>query len=178
MSDKYDIIVVGSGFAGSMTALNFLEQCVSDKKQGRLAILEVGKNRERCGASRWVRIVKLFRVKLAADFLQAMAYLRMDKNSNFDEDRAKEMELVSNDLAGQDYCRKLGQLVQGLAQYLLGHGAILNHHDEKNVLLEFKTGQHLVFPKVVETPLSPRFSNTFRHFPTAMSFGRQRQQSF
>ena len=52
-----------------------------------------------------VRIVKLFRVKLEADFLQAMAYLRMDKNDNFDKDWAKEMEIVSNSLADQDYCQ-------------------------------------------------------------------------
>jgi hypothetical protein len=53
MSSKYDPIVVGSRFAGSMAELNFLEQCARDKKQGRLAIIEVGKNGERRGASRW-----------------------------------------------------------------------------------------------------------------------------
>ncbi|KAK6364220.1 hypothetical protein LTS17_012391 [Exophiala oligosperma] len=33
------------------------------------------------------------------------------------------------------------------AQYLLDHGVKLNHHDEKNVLLEFNTNQHFVFPE-------------------------------
>ncbi len=42
---------------------------------------------------------------------------------------------------------QLEQLVPDLAQYLLDHGVQLNHHDEKNVLLEFKTDQHFVFPE-------------------------------
>ncbi|KAE8454019.1 hypothetical protein EG329_007795 [Mollisiaceae sp. DMI_Dod_QoI] len=127
---QYDLVVVGSGFAGSMTALNFLEQCKKDGKQGRVAIIEAGKNGERCGASRWT-----------------MAYLRIDKNNKFDSDWIKEMRQVSKGLADEDYCRKLEQLVPDLAQYLLDHGVQLNHHDEKNVLLEFKTDQHFVFPE-------------------------------
>ena len=39
------------------------------------------------------------------------------------------------------------KLVPGLAQYLLDQGVKLNHHDEKNVLLELKTDQHFVFPE-------------------------------
>ena len=46
MSDKYDLIAFFAGIAGSMIALNFLEQCMGDKNQGRLAIIEVGKNGE------------------------------------------------------------------------------------------------------------------------------------
>jgi tricarballylate dehydrogenase len=71
----------------------------------------------------------------------------MDKDNNFDSDWVKEMDLVSNGLADLDYCRKLGELVPGLAKYLLDHGVTLNHHDEKNVLLEFNTNQHFVFPE-------------------------------
>ncbi|KAG4438700.1 hypothetical protein IFR05_005827 [Cadophora sp. M221] len=126
----YDLVVIGSGFAGSMTTLNFLEQCKRDGKRGRVALVEVGKEGERCGASRWT-----------------MAYLRLDRNNKFDSDWIKEMRLVSNGLADEDYCRKLEELVPGLAQYLLDHGVKLNHHDEKNVLLEFKTDQHFVFPE-------------------------------
>ncbi len=87
---QYDLVVVGSGFAGSMTALNFLEQCKKDGKQGRVAIIEAGKNGERCGASRWT-----------------MAYLRIDKNNKFDSDWIKEMRQVSKGLADEDYCRKV-----------------------------------------------------------------------
>lgn len=64
----YDLVVVGSGFAGSMATLNFLEECKKQKKNGRVALIEVGKDGERCGASRWT-----------------MAYLRLDKNLDFGE---------------------------------------------------------------------------------------------
>lgn len=62
----YDLIVVGTGFAGCMTALNFLEECERTKKSGRVALVEVGKEGERSGASKWT-----------------MAYLRLDKNLDF-----------------------------------------------------------------------------------------------
>ncbi|KAK5169275.1 succinate dehydrogenase/fumarate reductase flavoprotein subunit [Cryomyces antarcticus] len=130
MATQYDLVVVGSGFAGSMATLNALEQMKKDNTKGRVALIEVGKQGERCGASRWT-----------------MAYLRLDKNNNFDEDWVKEMDQVSKGLADLDYCRKLGQLVPEVAQYLIDHGVQLNHHDEKDVLLEFKTGQHFVFPE-------------------------------
>ncbi len=64
----YDLVVVGSGFAGSMATLNFLEECKKQHKSGRVALVEVGKDGERCGASRWT-----------------MAYLRLDKNLDFGE---------------------------------------------------------------------------------------------
>jgi tricarballylate dehydrogenase len=64
----YDLIVVGSGFAGSLATLSFLEECKKNGKSGRVALVEVGKEGERCGASRWT-----------------MAYLRLDKNLDFGE---------------------------------------------------------------------------------------------
>jgi len=64
----YDLVVAGSGFAGSMATLNFLEECKKQHKSGRVALVEVGKDGERCGASRWT-----------------MAYLRLDKNLDFGE---------------------------------------------------------------------------------------------
>jgi succinate dehydrogenase/fumarate reductase flavoprotein subunit len=129
MSD-YDLIVVGSGFAGSMATLNFLEICKNTKKSGRVALIEAGRSDERCGASRWT-----------------MAYLRLDKNLAFDEDWKHEMKAVSRGEADQEYCEKLGQEAQTTALYLQDHGVKFNHHDEENVLLEFKTGQHFVFPE-------------------------------
>lgn len=65
-STNYDLVVVGSGFAGSLATLSFLEECKKNNKNGRVALVEVGKEGERCGASRWT-----------------MAYLRLDKNLDF-----------------------------------------------------------------------------------------------
>jgi glycine/D-amino acid oxidase-like deaminating enzyme len=49
----HDWIVVGSGFAGSSATLSFLETTESEGASGRIALLEVGKEGERAGASRW-----------------------------------------------------------------------------------------------------------------------------
>ncbi len=62
----YDLIVVGTGFAGCMTALNFLEESKRLNHHASVAIVEVGKEHERSGASKWT-----------------MAYLRLDKNLDF-----------------------------------------------------------------------------------------------
>lgn len=113
-----------------MTTLNFLEECNKLGKKGTVALLEAGKDGERCGASRWT-----------------MAYLRLDKDNQFDDKWKDEMRLVSKGLADQDYCKKMEQQVPTTAQYLLDHGVKLNHYDEKNVLLEFNTNQHFVSPE-------------------------------
>ncbi|KAK3626401.1 hypothetical protein LTR56_019276 [Elasticomyces elasticus] len=127
---EYDMVVVGSGFAGSMATINFLEECKKQNKKGRVALVEVGQDGERCGASRWT-----------------MAYLRLDKNLDFDEDWVHEMKDVSNGLADEQYCLKLQKEAGTTARYLEDHGVKFVHHDEPNVLLEFKTGQHFVFPE-------------------------------
>lgn len=129
MASSYDMIVVGSGFAGSMATLNFLETCKKQGKNGRVALIETGKSDERCGASRWT-----------------MAYLRLDKDLRFDEDWKHEMKMVSKGEADQEYCEKLGQEAQKTAFYVQDHGVKFIHVDEPNVLLEFKTGQHFVYP--------------------------------
>jgi succinate dehydrogenase/fumarate reductase flavoprotein subunit len=129
-STNYDLVVVGSGFAGCMATLSFLEECSKNGKEGKVALVEVGREGERSGASKWT-----------------MAYLRLDKDLNFDEDWVKEMRLVSNGLADEDYCHKLAQEAPISAKYLEERGVKFVHHDEPNVLLEFKTGQHFVFPE-------------------------------
>jgi succinate dehydrogenase/fumarate reductase flavoprotein subunit len=128
--NPYDLVVVGSGFAGSMTTLNFLEECKKLGKRGRVALIEAGQEGERCGASRWT-----------------MAYLRLDKDNQFDTDWKNEMHRVSEGLADQEYCKKMEQEVPITAQYLIDHGVKFNHHDEKDVFLEFNTNQHFVFPE-------------------------------
>jgi succinate dehydrogenase/fumarate reductase flavoprotein subunit len=57
------------------------------------------------------------------------------------------MRLVSNGLADEEYCHKLRPEASVTAHYLEDHGVKLVHHDEPNVLLEFKTDQHFVFPE-------------------------------
>lgn len=44
---SYDLIMVGSGFAGSMTTLKFLETCKTQGVKGRVALIEVGQQGER-----------------------------------------------------------------------------------------------------------------------------------
>jgi tricarballylate dehydrogenase len=129
-SSDYDLVVVGSGFAGSMATLSFLEECKKNGKQGKVALVEVGREGERSGASKWT-----------------MAYLRLDKDLNFDADWVKEMRLVSNGLADEEYCHKLEKEAPISAKYLQERGVKFVHHDEPNVLLEFKTAQHFVFPE-------------------------------
>lgn len=115
-STSYDLIVVGSGFAGCMTTLNFLETCQRLQKQCRVALVEAGKKGERCGASRWTG-----------------AFLRMDKNLKFDEDWINEMIQVSNNQADLDYCRKLSREATAAAEYVQDHGVKFIRHEESNV---------------------------------------------
>ena len=74
-----------------MTTLNFLEQCKKLGRPGKVCLIESGREDERCGASRWT-----------------MAYLRLDKNNDFDADWIKEMDLVGKGLCDVEYCQKLG----------------------------------------------------------------------
>lgn len=57
------------------------------------------------------------------------------------------MRRVSNGAANEEYCHKLGDEATHTAHYLEEHGVKFVHHDEPNVLLEFDTKQHFVFPE-------------------------------
>ena len=122
--------MVDLGFADSMATLNFLETCQKLNKNSRIALIEDGKSDERCGASRWT-----------------MVNLRLDKDLAFDEAWNDEMEMVSKRESDPAYCEKLSQEVQKTALFVQDHGVTFNHHDEENILLEFKTGEHFVFPE-------------------------------
>ncbi|GAM33336.1 hypothetical protein TCE0_004f00162 [Talaromyces pinophilus] len=155
---EYDLIVVGSGFAGCMTTLNFLEHANQLRKTAKVALIEAGKEGERCGASRWTP-----------------AFFRLDKVNKFDSDFKNEMKVGgggwllilskahqlfrasgqrsvllsiafsdynSKGLADQAYCEVLETEVPNTVQYLLNHGMKLHHHDEKNVYLGFHTDQN------------------------------------
>lgn len=143
-------VVVGSGFAGAMATLNFLEACKAEGKRGRVALVEAGQADERCGASRWT-----------------MAYLRLDKHLAFDADWKHEMKAVSKGQADQEYCEKLSEEAQRTAKYLEARGVKFVHHDEENVLLEFKTGQHFVYPEGGGYAIVTKLMEHIRSYPNA-----------
>ncbi|KIM93317.1 hypothetical protein OIDMADRAFT_61656 [Oidiodendron maius Zn] len=101
---EYNFIVVGSGFAGCMTTLNFLENAKSLGKAATVALIEAGKDGEQRGASRWTP-----------------AFFRLDKENKLDSNFKNEMKLVSNGLADQAYCEKLETDVPNTVQFLLNH---------------------------------------------------------
>ncbi|KAJ5144388.1 hypothetical protein N7526_001896 [Penicillium atrosanguineum] len=100
----YDLIVVGSGFAGCMTALNFLEDTKVKENAAKVVLIEA--------------------------------------DNKFDSHFKNEMKLVSNGLADQSYCEKLEAEVPNTVKFLLDHGVMVQHQDERNVYLGFNTGQN------------------------------------
>ena len=127
MSD-YDLIVVGSGFAGSSATLSFLETAEREGRSGRVALFEVGKEGERAGASRWT-----------------MAYLRLTYDNQLSSEWKERMEQDSKGLADLEYCRAFESEVPNTVQFLEDHDVELIHIDEDNVAVEFDT-QHFVMP--------------------------------
>jgi tricarballylate dehydrogenase len=127
MSD-YDMIVVGSGFAGAAATLSFLETAEREGRSGKVALIEVGKKGERAGASRWT-----------------MAYLRLTRDNRLSSDWVKRMEQDCRGKADLEYCRVFEAEVPNTVQFFEDHGVELIHHDEENVALEFDE-QHFVYP--------------------------------
>lgn len=127
MSD-YDLIVVGSGFAGSSATLAFCETAEREGRSGRVALLEVGKEGERAGASRWT-----------------MAYLRLTPDNQLSSEWKERMEQDSKGLADLEYCRAFESEVPNTVKFLEDHDVELIHIDEENVAVEFDT-QHFVMP--------------------------------
>ena len=74
------------------------------------------------------------------------------------------MRRVSNGVADEDYCEKLRQEAPISAKYLEKHGIKFVHHDEPNVLLEFKTEQHFVFPEGGGNAIIQKLFNDIRQF--------------
>jgi succinate dehydrogenase/fumarate reductase flavoprotein subunit len=127
MSD-YDLVVVGSGFAGSTATLSFLETTENAGQAGRVALIEAGSKGERAGASRWT-----------------MAYLRLNRDNTLSRDWVRRVEQDCRGLSDLDYCRKLEDEVPATVKFMEDHGVELIHHDEENVAVEFDE-QHFVYP--------------------------------
>ncbi|KIX95970.1 uncharacterized protein Z520_08225 [Fonsecaea multimorphosa CBS 102226] len=124
--EVYDVVVVGSGFAGTTTTLRFLEECERLGKPGKIAVVEAGKEGERCGASRWTQAV-----------------LRLTDDNVFDPDWKHR---VSCGLADQAYCQKLEKEAPISVEYIKERGVKLHHHYEDNFLVQFSTRQHFCYP--------------------------------
>jgi len=124
----YDLIVVGSGFAGSSATLAFCEAAEREGHQGRVALLEAGKKGERAGASRWT-----------------MAYLRLRRDNRLSSEWVQRMEQDSRGLADLEYCRAFEAEVPNTVKFLEDHDVNLIHHDEEDVAVEFDE-QHFVYP--------------------------------
>ncbi|KKY13592.1 putative fumarate reductase flavoprotein subunit [Diplodia seriata] len=101
----YDLIVIGSGFAGATTTLSFLSTCASSTttppRRPRVALLEAGHPSSRPGASRWT-----------------MAYLRLSSTLTFDGGWAGEMRAASKGAADEAYMATLAREATGTVQWL------------------------------------------------------------
>ena len=127
----YDIVVIGSGFAGSTATLSFLEAAEKAGKAGRVALIEAGKRGTWPGGSRWTR-----------------PFLRLDRDNTLLSDRAERVEQNLSDL---DYWRKLEDGVPDTVEFMEDHGVKLIHHDEENAALDFEEQhfgpRHLASPE-------------------------------
>ncbi len=124
----YDLIVVGSGFAGSSATLAFCETAEREGRSGRVALLEVGKEGERAGASRWT-----------------MAYLRLTRDKRLSGEWIERMEQDSKGLADLEYCRAFESEVPDTVRFLEDHDVELIHIEEEKVAVEFAE-PHFVTP--------------------------------
>jgi hypothetical protein len=66
---------------------------------------------------------------------------RQGPDLGFNEEWQCEMKVVSKSQADIDYVDKLGQEAQKIALYVRDNGLVFTHHEEENVLREFKTGR-------------------------------------
>ena len=121
----YDVVVIGSGFAGSTATLSFLETTEKAGQVGSVALIETGRKGTWPGASRWTR-----------------PFLRLSRDNTLLRDRAKETE---QELSDPDYWRKFEDEVPDTVEFMEDHGVKLIHHDEENAALDFEE-QHFAHP--------------------------------
>ena len=121
----YDLVVVGSGYAGSTATLAFLETTDQDGRVGSVALIEAGKKGTWPGASRWTK-----------------PFMRLKRDNTLSRDRAERDRREVSDL---DYWRRFEDAVPGAVEFMQDHGVKLVHHDEENAALDFE-GQHFAYP--------------------------------
>ncbi|WP_047866361.1 FAD-binding protein [Rubrobacter aplysinae] len=123
----YDMVVIGSGFAGSTATLSFLETTEKAGQAGRVALIEAGKRGVWPGASRWAR-----------------PFLRLNRDNKLLRDRVVGVEHDRRSMSDLDYWRKLEDEVPSTVKFMEDHGVKLDHHDEENAAMDFEE-QHFVF---------------------------------
>ncbi len=121
----YDLVVVGSGFAGSAAALSFLETAEKAGRSGRVALVESGKNGTWPGASRW-----------------AKPFLALDRDNKLLRGRAGRVEWSLSSLV--EYWRRLEDETPNTVKFMEDHGVKLIHHDEEDAALDFEE-QHFAY---------------------------------
>ncbi|THU99134.1 succinate dehydrogenase/fumarate reductase flavo protein subunit [Dendrothele bispora CBS 962.96] len=129
MQSAYDLVVVGSGFAGCMTTLKCVETAKKLGKSPKVLLVEAGIEEERPGASRWTQ-----------------AFLRLDKDLNFDKRWPSIVHKTSRGLADMEYCNKLVEIAGPTAKYVESLGVELMRIKEDKVALEFDTDGVFVRP--------------------------------
>ena len=121
----YDMVVVGSGFAGSTATLSFLETTEKTGQAGRVALIEAGRKGTWPGGSRWTR-----------------PFLRLNRDNTLLRDRAGQDR---QSLSDPDYWRKFEEEVPDTIEFMEDHGVKLIHHDEEDAALDFEE-QHFAHP--------------------------------
>ncbi len=127
---EYDVVVVGSGFAGSTATLSFLEATEKAGRVGRAALVEAGTKGTWPGASRWTK-----------------PFLRLDRDNALSRDRVggAEPEEGRRGPSDLDYWRKFEDEVPDTVKFMEDHGVKLIRHDEKNAAVDFEE-QHFAYP--------------------------------
>ena len=124
----YDVVVIGSGFAGSAAALSFLEAMEKAGRVGRVALIEAGGKGRWPGASRW-----------------AKPFLALDRDNTLSRQRAATAGRERSSVADLEYWRKFEDEVPNTVEFMASHGVRLIHCDEEDVALDFEGG-HFAYP--------------------------------
>ena len=124
----YDVVVVGSGFAGSTAALSFLEATEGAGRAGRVALVEAGRRGTWPGASRWTK-----------------PFLRLTGDDALARDRDGGAGRGRWDPSDADYRRRFEEEVPETVRFMEDLGVKLIHHDERDADLDFE-GHHFAYP--------------------------------
>ncbi|WP_353713625.1 FAD-binding protein [Arthrobacter sp. K5] len=147
---EYDLIVIGSGFAGASAALSYCEKAQEAGRSGRVAVVEVGAEDERAGGSRWT-----------------MAWMRVYEDNRFCTSWKRLVEETSKGLADLEYCSALEREAPVTMKYLEDHGVEIYQHYENDVALEYETNKSIKWPVGGGLALVNKLLENLRNFDNA-----------